>query len=568
MHLPVLLAVDDDRDALDDVETQLVQRYAHDYRIESLGDPDEALRTLQELADGGQDVALVLAASSLPSTSGRHLVEHVRQLHPHAGRALLVPANVWSDQPTAEAIRDSMALGRIDYYVPRPAGSLDEVFHEAISGFLLEWARDRRVVPQTVHVVGETWSGRAHELREALEQCAAPHAFCLAASEQGRELLETAGPGVKLPLMVLPGGRFLSDPSNAEIAAVVGAPAAPEECDFDVIIVGSGPAGLSAAVYGASEGLSILVVDEGGIGGQARSSSLIRNYLGFAMGVSGSRLAEQAYAQAVAFGASFLFMHRATGLARSGQRLAVSLEDGRRIRASAVILATGATYRRLDVPSLESLRGAGVFYGGPASEAPALKGKDAFIAGGGNSAGQAALHLARHARHVTLVVRGSSLGAGMSHYLVQAVEATPNVEVRTGTTVVGGGGEGRLQQLVLRDSTGEEDTVGADALFVLIGARPNIDWLPPEIARDAHGFLLTGADVDGHDWPLERRPLALETSMPAVLAAGDVRHDSVKRVASAVGAGAIAVQLVHSLFADERPYLGTPAETTASAASS
>ena len=459
-----------------------------------------------------------------------------------------------------------MALGRIDYYVPRPAGFHDEVFHEAVSSFLLEWARDRRVVPQTVHIVGETWSGRAYELREVLEQCAAPHAFWLAASDEGRELLAKAGSDAELPLMVLPGGRVLSDPSNAEIAEIVGAPAALEERDFDVAIVGSGPAGLSAAVYGASEGLRVLVVDEGGIGGQARSSSLIRNYLGFAMGVSGSRLAEQAYEQAVAFGASFLFMHRAIALARSGDRLTLSLEDGRRVTARAVILATGATYRRLDVPSLETLRGAGVFYGGPVSEAPALKDKDAFIAGGGNSAGQAALHLARYARRVTLVVRAPSLGAGMSHYLVQAVEATPNVEVRTGTTVVGGGGDGYLQHLVLLHTSGEEDTVAADALFVLIGAHPHVDWLPPEIARDTHGFLLTGPDLHGHDWPLERRPLSLETSMPGVLAAGDVRHASVKRVASAVGAGAIAVQLVHSLFADE-PQLRTRTETTASTAS-
>ena len=492
----------------------------------------------------------------------------MRQLHPHAGRALLVPANVWSDQPTAEAIRDLMALGRIDYYVPRPARSLDEVFHEAVSSFLLEWARDRRVVPQTVHIVGETWSGRAYELREVFEQCVAPHAFCLAASERGRELLARAGPDTKLPLMVLPDGRMLSDPSNAEIAEVVGAPAGLEERDFDVAIVGSGPAGLSAAVYGASEGLRILVVDEGGIGGQARSSSLIRNYLGFAMGVSGSRLAEQAYDQAVAFGASFLFLHRATALARSGHRLTVSLEDGRHVSARAVILATGATYRRLDVPSLETLRGAGVFYGGPVSEAPALKGRDAYIAGGGNSAGQAALHLARYARRVTLVVRAPSLAAGMSHYLVRALEATPNVEVRAGTTVVDGGGDGRLQRLVVRDSSGEEETVAADALFVLIGARPHIGWLSPEIARDAYGFLLTGADLDGHDWPLERRPLSLETSMPGVLAAGDVRHASVKRVASAVGEGAIAVQLVHGLLADERPHLRAQTETTASVASS
>jgi thioredoxin reductase (NADPH) len=565
MSPPVLLAVDDDRDALDGVETQLVERYSHEYRVESLSDPEDALRMLQELADAGEDVALVLAASSLSSTSGSHLLEHVRRLHPQAGRALLVPGYFWTDETISDPIRNAMALGRIDYYVPRPAGPLDEVFHSAISGFLLEWARLRRVVPQTVHIVGETWSGRAYEMREVFEQCAAPHSFCLAGSAQGRELIAGAGSDVKLPLMVLPGGRTLSDPTDAEIAESIGAPAGLEQRDYDVVIVGSGPSGLSAAVYGASEGLRILVVDGRGIGGQARSSSLIRNYLGFPMGVSGSRLAEQAYQQAVVFGANFLFMHRVTALASAGDRFAATLEDGRRVSARLVILATGATYRRLDVPSLEALHGAGVFYGGPVSEAPALRGKEAFIAGGGNSAGQAALHLARYASRVTLLVRGSSLGAGMSHYLVQAVEATPNVEVRTGTAVVGGGGDGRLQQLVLRDSGGEDETVPADALFVLIGARPHVDWLPPQIERGAHGFLLTGPDLDGRSWPLERTPLSLETSMPGVLAVGDVRHGSVKRVASAVGEGAIAVQLVHSLIAEVQPDLGAPARTTASA---
>jgi thioredoxin reductase (NADPH) len=246
-------------------------------------------------------------------------------------------------------------------------------------------------------------------------------------------------------------------------------------------------------------------------------------------------------------------MHRATALGRSGDRLEISLSDGRRVRAAAVILATGASYRRLGVLSLEALNGAGVFYGGPTSEAHALSGKDAYVAGGGNSAGQAALHLARHARRVTLVVRATSLEEGMSHYLVREIKATPNVEVRNRTAVVGGGGEGRLQELVLRESpTGEEKTVAADALFVMIGAHPHTEWLPREIASDRQGFLCPGEDVpDDHGWPLERRPLALETSMPCVLAAGDVRHGSVKRVASAVGEGSIAVQLVHNLFADE-----------------
>jgi thioredoxin reductase (NADPH) len=349
--------------------------------------------------------------------------------------------------------------------------------------------------------------------------------------------------------MLLPDGRALSNPSNAEIAEAAGAAIEVEEAAFDVVIVGAGSAGLSAAVYCASEGLRTVVVDEGGIGGQARSSSLIRNYLGFPRGVSGARLAERAYEQASVFGASFLFMHRASELVRADDRLTVSLADGRRLSAAAVILAGGATYRRLGVPSLEALTGAGVFYGGPASEAHALTGRDVYVAGGGNSAGQAALHLARYARRVTLLVRAESLAAGMSHYLVRVVEATPNLDVRTDTVVAGGGGEGRLQELVLRESAaGEETTVAADALFVLIGADPHTDWLPGEIARDRHGFLYTGEDLPAeHDWPLERRPSALETSMPGVLAAGDVRHGSVKRVASAVGEGSIAAQLVQLL---------------------
>jgi thioredoxin reductase (NADPH) len=552
MPLPVLLAVDEDHAALDEVVTQLVQRYARDYRVQGLTDPAQALQILAELAGAGEEVALVLTGESASDASGDDLLEQARQLHPHAKRGLVVPRGSWADPPTAEAILDSMALGRIDYYVPRPASSRDEVFHQTISSLLLEWSTERSMVPHTVHIVGESWSGRAYELREVFERCAVPHAFCLADSERGRELVAKAGSRVKLPLMVLPDGRALDDPSNAELAAAAGAPVDFEERVYEVVIVGSGPAGLSAAVYGASEGLRTIVVDEGGIGGQARSSSLIRNYLGFPRGVSGSRLAEQAYEQAAVFGASFVLMHRATALSRSGDVLEVSLADGRRVSGAAVILATGATYRRLEVPSLEALNGAGVFYGGPASEGHALHGKDAYIAGGGNSAGQAALHLARHARRVTLVVRSASLEDGMSHYLVREIMATPNVDVRTRTAVVGGGGEGRLQELVLREgSPGDAQTVAADALFVLIGARPHTDWLPHEIARDQRGFLYTGEDVpDDHGWALERRPLALETSMPGVLAAGDVRHDSVKRVASAVGEGSIAVQLVHSLFAE------------------
>ncbi|HEU5244989.1 MAG TPA: FAD-dependent oxidoreductase [Gaiellaceae bacterium] len=558
MTVAAIVAVSGDAVVLDAVEAQLAGRYAHDYRIECLRDPDDAVALLETLADDEVEVALLLATQATVEVTGTELLDATHRFHPQAKRAMLVSTNAWTDVRTAEAIRAAVALGRLDHFLLEPGPPPDEVFHEAVQSFLLEWARERRLVPQTVHIVGEEWSGRARELRDVLESCAAPHAFCLADSDKGRELLAKAPPGAELPLMALPDGRVLSNPSNAEIAAAAGAPQALGEQTFELLVVGAGPAGLSTAVYSASEGLSVLVVDAGGIGGQARSSSLIRNYLGFAKGVSGSRLAEQAYDQASAFGASFLFMHSATALGRTGDEIGLSLDDGRSIRARAVVLAMGASYERIGIPELEELSGAGVFYGGPASEAHGLTGADVYVVGGGNSAGQAALHLARYARRVTMLVRAGALGTSMSHYLVHAIGANPGIEVLAGTAVTGGGGEGHLQHLVIRDlASGAEQTVSADALFVLIGSRPRTDWLPLELAQDEHGFLLTGDDV-GSAWPLERHPFALETSMPGVLAVGDVRHGSVKRVAAAVGEGATAVQLVHRLLAEEQRPVATP----------
>ena len=552
MTFAAVVAVSQDPVVLDAVRAQLVDRYAHDYRIECLRDPDDALALLETLADDGVGVALLLATRSTVEATGGLLLDAAHRLHPQAKRAMVVSAGAWADPRTADAIRASIALGRVDHFVLDPGPPPDEVFHEAVQSFLLEWARERRLVPQTVHIVGEEWSGRAYELRTVFEKCVVPHSFCLADSDKGRELLARAGDDAELPLMALPDGRVLCNPSNAEIAAAAGAPRSLDELAFELLVVGAGPAGLSTAVYGASEGLRVLVVDAGGIGGQARSSSLIRNYLGFAKGVSGSKLAEQAYDQAAGFGASFLFMHRATTLGRTGDELSLSLEDGRSVRAQAVVLAVGASYERLGIPELEELNGAGVFYGGPASEAPALTGADVYVVGGGNSAGQAALHLARYARRVTILVRAGALDSSMSHYLVQAIEAAPGIDVRTRTAVVAGGGESHLERLVLRGlATDLEETVPADALFALIGSRPLTDWLPPELAKDEQGFLLTGEDV-GDAWPLERRPFSLETSMPGVLAVGDVRHGSVKRVAAAVGEGAIAVQFAHRLLAEEQ----------------
>ena len=563
MPEPVLVAVEDDADALRDIERELRDRYARHYRVVCTRSAEEARARLADLAAAGDEVALVLAGQWLSGTTGSELLNEARHLHPRAKRGLLLGWGDWGDPATGEAIFDSIARGRIDHYVVRPSSSPDELFHQVISSMLLEWAEAQQTSPNTIHVVGESWSGRAFELRELLQRCAIPHSFCLADSKDGRAIVAEAGEGAELPLVAFPDGTVLRNPSNVEIAKASGSPVNPERADFDLVIVGAGPAGLSAAVYGASEGFGTLVVDEGGVGGQATSSSLIRNYLGFPRGVSGRRLAQQAYEQAWVFGAQFVFMQRVTHLRREHDGLSVTLSDFGRMRARAVLLATGASYRRLGVQALEALNGAGVFYGGAASAAPAMAGRDVYVLGGANSAGQAALHLARYARRVTLVVRAESLGAGMSDYLVRQVKAEPKLQVRLGSEIVGGGGDGWLERLVLRDrADGSEETVEADVLFLMIGARPHTEWLPHEVDRDGEGFVLTGAELRGdRDWPLERGPFLLETSMPGVLAAGDVRHGSVKRVASAVGEGSVAIQLLHSLFAADGLHpRGRPAE--------
>jgi len=555
MAQPVLFAVDENEQLLREVERELVDRYSRSYRIVCAPSAAEAMAQLRALEEAGEDVALVLAAQGCGEMSGTELLSKVRDLHAHAQRGLLIEWGSWGKGETAEEIFEAVARRQIEYYAIRPSRSPDELFHQSVSTFLLEWANARRVSPHTVHIVSESWTGRSQELKEVLGRCAVPWAFVLADSDDGRALIAESGAEEPLPLVVFPHGEVMANPTNLELASAAGATIDPGRRDFDVVIVGGGPAGLSAAVYSASEGLRTLVVDTGGIGGQATSSSLIRNYLGFPRGVSGRRLAESAFEQAWVFGAKFAFMHDATGLRRAEDRIHVSLSDGDEVHARAVILATGATYRRIEVPALEDLVGAGVFYGGPASEAATTVDERVHVVGGANSAGQAALHLAEYAREVTLVVRGGSLEKGMSHYLVRQIEDSPNVEVRLETEVVGGGAgsDGWLQQLQLRSGDGEVETVPSDGLFLLIGAHPNTDWLPPGVARGPGGFIRTGFDAASHaDWPLERSPLSLETSMPGVFAAGDVRHGSMSRVASAVGEGSIAIRLVHELFARDQ----------------
>jgi thioredoxin reductase (NADPH) len=552
---PVLLAVDEPGAALERLQGELQDRYGRHYRVVCVESADAGLDRLEAFAANGAEVALVLAGQWLPGESGAGVLEAVHDRHPHARRAGLVSVRDWGAPETGRAIFDGIADGRIDHYVMRPSASPDERFHQAISMVLLDWAEANRSAPYTVRIVGESWTGRAYELREALQACAVPHDFCLVDSPQGREL-SAAAPGAKLPLVLFPDGRVLENPTNLEISQSTGGPIDPGRARFDVVIVGAGPAGLSAAVYGASEGLSVLVVDQGGIGGQATSSSLIRNYLGFPRGISGRQLAQNAYTQAWVFGADFAFMQRVTGITRDADEFEVSVSDLRSVRAGAVLLAMGVSYRRLGVAPLEQLLGAGVYYGGSTSEAPAQAGRDVVVVGGANSAGQAALHLAQYARRVTLVVRAGDLREGMSAYLVRQVEATPNIRLRLGHEVVGGGSDGRLDHVVLRHrSSGAESTEEAQALFILIGAEPRTGWLPAEIERDERGFVVTGAELSRSDIAGDRGPHALETSLPGVFAAGDVRRGSVKRVASAVGEGSISVQMLHRYFAGER--LGT-----------
>ncbi|HKH25792.1 MAG TPA: FAD-dependent oxidoreductase [Acidimicrobiia bacterium] len=548
---PVILAIDDDPSSIGHISTELERRYDRDYRIFFSTSAREAVEHLEEMQRSGDRVALVLADQWMPELTGPELLALVPDLHPQAKRALLVGWGDWGDEPTADAIRAAMALGRIDYYALKPWKSPDEYFHRTVSEFLHEWSRADASVPQEVNVVADPWSPRAHEIRNLLARNGVPHVFHPNNSPDGEAVLRQAGQvGTTKPVVVMLDGRTFVDPSNAELARGYGAMTELEgRREFDVVIVGAGPAGLAAAVYASSEGLRALVVECESIGGQAGSSSRIRNYLGFARGVSGSELAQRAYQQAWVFGTTFLLMRDVTGLRTEDDDHVLTISDGSEVRARSVILATGVTYRRLDIPTLERLHGAGVFYGSSPSEAPRFTGGQVYVVGGGNSAGQAAVHLSRYADRVTMVVRAGTLASSMSQYLRDEIDAIPCIDVRVSTQVVDGEGESRLERLTLRTAAGDTTTVPADALFLLIGASPHTEWLPPEVARDELGYLVTGPDVAGDrgatGWRLERPPLMFETTVPGVFAVGDVRAQSVKRVASAVGEGSVVIQQVH-----------------------
>jgi thioredoxin reductase (NADPH) len=529
------------------VEAELCKRYGTDYRVVTAGSAQEALEALGKLRDGQRQVSLVLAGQRLRDATGTELLARVRQLDPAARRVLLIS---WGDQASMTAVVQGTVLGDLDAYVVRPGTPPDEVFHRSVTEQLGEWARSNLPGIEVVRVVGEEWAARSHELRELLGRNGIPFSFYPADSPEGQRLLEQ-GSGKALPTVVMFDGRVLADPSNAEVAEALGVPTKPGSGRYDVTVIGAGPAGLAAAVYGASEGLSTVVVEPEAIGGQAGTSSLIRNYLGFPSGVSGGDLAVRAYTQAWSFGAEYVYGNPATSLRPEGAELVVTVADGTEVRSGAVVVASGMAYRRLGIPALDALTGAGVFYGAAASEAKAVQGSEIFVVGGANSAGQAAVYLAKYAAQVTLLVRGRSLAASMSEYLIREIDAAPNIAVRCRVAVTGGAGQNRLESLTLTDlESGTAETVGAGALFVLIGAEPRTQWLPDTVRRDRSGFVLTGADLldDGRpagDWPLRRLPMFLESSVPGVFAVGDVRYGSVKRVASAVGEGSNAIRLVH-----------------------
>jgi thioredoxin reductase (NADPH) len=546
---PVLLAVDDQPAALDRIAAELRRRYDADYRVVCSPEPAAALRTLEELRAQGEQVAVVLAAHWMAGMTGRELLSRVGSLHPHAKRALLVDWGAWGDRDTSRAIHDAMATGCIDYYLLKPSRSPDEYFHRTIGEFLHEWSRTAALDRQNIEVVGPALSPRTQEITSLLTRSGIPYSFVAPGSEVGREIADRAGgdAGSSSTLVAMRGHDVLVDPSPSDIARAYGATTSlGEGHDYDLVVVGAGPAGLAAAVHAASEGLATLVIERDAVGGQAGTSSLIRNYPGFPRGVSGAELAQRVYQQAWVFGARFLVMCEVAELRSGDGRHTVVLRDGSEARAGAVVLATGVSYRRLGIPGLEDLHGAGVFYGASGPEGRALAGREVCVVGGGNSAGQAARHLARYASRVRLVVRRASLADTMSRYLRGEVEATENIEVLTNTEVADGGGDGRLERLILRRcGTDETQEVKAAGLFVLIGAEPHTDWLPEQIERDGGGFVLTDRDASGTRWPLERRPLPFETCLPGVFAVGDIRSGSSMRVASAVGEGSVVARHVY-----------------------
>jgi thioredoxin reductase len=549
-----IVIVDRDVSERETLYQELSGRYGTDYQIVVCGESAELTQRLTELLTAGTQVALVIGGVGAADPDGIEVLAGVRAIDPTVSR---VAAVRWGEWETARPTFDAITMGKVDHWVTRPVKSPDEDFHQSITQFLSEWSSQGGAGFEAVRVIGEHWSARSQELRDTFARNGIPIGFHDANTVRGQQMLRELNlESADLPVVVLRFGgqrEALVNPTNLEIAEAFGLMAPiPDDEVFDVAVVGAGPAGLAAAVYASSEGLRTVVVEREAIGGQAGSSSMIRNYPGFSQGVSGAKLAFEAYQQAWFFGTTFVFMRQPESLVREDGRYRLRLSDGGTLTARTVVITTGATYRRLGVPNLEELQGRGVFYGAGVSEAPAMRGRNVFVIGGGNSAGQAGMHLAKWARQVTIVVRSGSLAPSMSDYLIREIDAVPNIDVQYQVQVVDGTGGDHLESLVLEDvKTGERQAVPADALFILIGAQPRTDWLGEDVAQDQWGFILTGSDLldDAHGpvsrWSGNRPPLLHETSLPGVFAAGDARRGSVKRVASAVGEGAVTIPQVH-----------------------
>ena len=552
---PALVVVDANRQDRMATESALVRRFEPDYRVVTADSWMSGLAALERLASQGEDVALIAADLRLPSMDGVAFLERARELHRGASRVLLVTMDRYHTRiPLTElaTLQRATALGQIDFWIVKGWVTPEEWLYPQVQEALSAWTVSHRPHHVVYRIVAEQWEARSHALRDLLSRNGVPFAFYPVGSPEGQQLLrDSSVDPARLPALICHDGTVLHNPSFADIAGAHGIQVQPAAEIHDLAILGAGPAGLAAAVYGASEGLRTVVIEQAAIGGQAGTSSLIRNYLGFPRGLSGGDLAHRAWQQAVLFGAQFAFTHHAIRLTTTGGHRVITLDDGSEAVSRAVIIATGVTYRRLNIPGLDRFVGTGVFYGAATVEAPTMAGQEVYVIGGANSAGQAALHLARFANRVTLLVRGQSLAAGMSDYLVRQLEEAPNIEVRLGTAVVDGRGKIHLEALTLEDlRTGGQEEVRATAVFVLIGAEPHTGWLRDVVKLDEHGYILTGRDIPQSAWPGQRPPLPFETSVAGVFAAGDVRYGSVKRVAGAVGEGSVTVGSVHRYLAD------------------
>ncbi len=552
---PLLLAVDSNARELGRIEGELRRAFGSDFRVRGELVPEDAVRTLRGAHERGERVAVVLVDDAFSAEARAEIFATVRKLHPDARRALLVPWGAWSNAASAHTILRGIAVGDISYYVLKPWISRDEFFHRTIAEFVQEWSRSDPTNPREVEVVAAQHSSRGYAVNDLLTRNGIPHAHHDRESDLGRAVLERVGQASGQVVVWMPaiGGLCLVDPTDAEILEAWGIPTTlPEQDrDVDLLLVGAGPAGLAAAVSAASEGLRTLVVEQQAIGGQAGSSSLIRNYLGFSRGLSGAELAQRGYQQAWVFGARFLLTREVSRLRRDRGLFVAGVADVGDVRTRAVVVCSGVSYRRLNVPALERFSGTGVYYGASVSGAQALTGLSAAVVGAGNSAGQAALHLARYCKSVHLVVRASDLRTSMSAYLIDAIDAQPIIQIHLNSEVVDGTGDGRLELITIQThDTADIQLVPIDGLFVMIGARPRTEWLPPEVQRDPSGFLVTGSDAESSgSWNLDRHPYPHETTVPGIFAVGDVRSGSVKRVASAVGEGSVVVSEVHQFLA-------------------